>query len=109
MAPLCLCLASEVADVHRERLRFWTEVVVPDALIDRRVREHDAGVPGEQLQQIELRLREFDLAVSTPTRRAASSTRSSPKRVRSRHRRSSYDERARTRAKSSSMANGLAR
>ena len=63
---LGLGLAPQVADVHGEVLRVGAEVVVPDAVVDRRVVEHDTLVAHEQLEQVELRLRELELTRTPP-------------------------------------------
>src|SRR5262245_57585330 len=61
-----LRLAAQVADVHVERLRGRLEVEAPDALVDLVAREHDARVVEQQLEQVELGLRELELAVAAP-------------------------------------------
>ena len=66
LLPAGLGLAPEVADVHGEVLRIRSEVVVPDPLVDRRVVEDDAGVADEQLEEVELRLRQVELVVASP-------------------------------------------
>ena len=63
---LGLGLAPQVADVHGEVLRVGAEVVVPDAVVDRRVVEHDTLVAHEQLEQVELGLREIELTGAAP-------------------------------------------
>src|SRR5262249_26422876 len=55
-----LGLATEVADVHVERIGGRSEVVPPDPLEDDRARQHLARIPEEQLQERELRAREID-------------------------------------------------
>ena len=61
-----LGLATQVADVHVERLRRRLEVEAPDALVDLFAREHDAGVEEQELEQIELGLGELESAIAAP-------------------------------------------
>ena len=63
---LGLGLAAQVADVDGEVLGVGAEVVVPDAVVDRRVVEDDALVAHEQLEQVELGLRQVQLAGAAP-------------------------------------------
>src|SRR5262245_39170202 len=62
-----LDLAPQVADVHGKVLRVRDEVIAPDAVVDRGVVEHDAGVPREELEQFELGLGEVQLPVAPPS------------------------------------------
>src|SRR5262245_25666409 len=63
---ITLELSAEVADVHGEVLRIGTEVVAPDAVVDRAVVEHDPAVAHEQLEDVELGFRQLDLAAAAP-------------------------------------------
>src|SRR6266567_972740 len=51
---LRLGLATEVADVHLERVGGGREVEAPDLLEDLRARQHLAGVAHQQFEQVEL-------------------------------------------------------
>src|SRR4051794_27059265 len=63
-APLAsgLGLAAQVADVDAQRVRRRAEVVAPDALEERRARQHLARMLEEELEQRELGLGELDAA-----------------------------------------------
>jgi hypothetical protein len=55
-----------VPDVHLERVRGWAEVVAPNAIEDRRTGQHLLGIEHEELEQSELRARQFDGHLATP-------------------------------------------
>ena len=59
-------LAAQVGDVHGKVLRVGPEVVAPDSVVDGAVLEDDALVAHQQFEQVELGLRQLDLALATP-------------------------------------------
>ena len=106
-------LAAQVGDVDGEVLAVGPEVVAPDPVVDGRVVEHDPLVAQQQLEQVELGLRQLDLALdpATPVEMSGrdAGRRAAPRRCRCRSSDLVRRSRARNRANSSSRSNGLAR
>ena len=97
-----------MADEHVERVRRQRRVVSPHALVDEAAREHLARMAEEELEQLELDPAELDLA-ATALRVARQQVELE---VGERERLDAFagtTQQARTRATSSSFANGFTR